>query len=503
MENKNYEKQLPDVFNELKEIRRKQALQNSKQYAKQQTMCKANNEKESIKKIIQQKEEIQQKTSTKKILQTQINEKVKRQNQTRKRVKEKKQNEDFNYDIYQSYGKAEIIDHKFNAIGAILGILFFILFMTTIKSNYIFATSKEEEKKIIGTYEENDNPIDLMECVSQNISEVVKKEIVTETIVFEREVEYIEDSQFPKDKQRIAQEGKDEHREITYVRSYENETLIDEIIISDVLVQAMEKSIIYVGTSEFLQNNKVHIGDKLYTTEKIPLMSEPKEDCEQICSIYEYIDVTLQAVYEEWCKINVDGFEGYVKSEKLTSAIVTPEIVEKNRLKRLSLTVKMDMELNKPSGLTKEDFKKVLSQNINDVYRIFENNAELFFEIEQKYNINGIFIASIGIHESNWGTSRIAKDKNNLFGYGAYDSSPYASSVTFESYAYGIEYLAKMLTKYYINEPGKILYDGEIAVGTYYNGPTVTGVNVRYASDPNWANAVYEIMSGLYAKLEY
>ena len=33
MENKNYEKQLPDVFNELKEIRRKQVLQNNKQYA--------------------------------------------------------------------------------------------------------------------------------------------------------------------------------------------------------------------------------------------------------------------------------------------------------------------------------------------------------------------------------------------------------------------------------------------------------------------------------------
>ena len=497
MENKNYEKQLPDVFNELKEIRKKQALQNNKQYEKKQINSKKNvkklNNVNSLFEIVKVKEIINSKIQIK----PELKRKIQKSNGTRKL------NEEFNYDIYQSFGKAEIIDHKFNAIGAILGILFFVLFMTTIKSNYIFATSKEEEKKIIGTYEKNEDPIDLMECVSQNISEVMKKEIITETIVFEREIEYIEDNQFPKDEQRIAEEGKDELREVTYVRSYENDNLINEIIISDVLKQEMSKAVIYVGTSEFLKNNKAYIGDILYTTEKIPLMSEPKENSEQICSIYEYIDVILKSVHEDWCKIIVDGYEGYVKSEKLTSAIVKPEIIEKNRLKRLSLTAKIDMALNKPSGLTRQDFKKVLSQNINDVYRIFENNAELFFEIEQKYNINGIFIASIGIHESNWGTSRIAKDKNNLFGYGAYDSSPYASSVTFESYAYGIEYLAKMLTKYYINEPGTIIYDGEIAVGTYYNSPTVSGVNVRYASDPNWANAVYEIMSGLYSKLNH
>ena len=31
------------------------------------------------------------------------------------------------------------------------------------------------------------------------------------------------------------------------------------------------------------------------------------------------------------------------------------------------------------------------------------------------------------------------------------------------------------------------------AAGTYYNGPTLSGINTRYASDKNWANAVFLI----------
>ncbi len=47
--------------------------------------------------------------------------------------------------------------------------------------------------------------------------------------------------------------------------------------------------------------------------------------------------------------------------------------------------------------------------------RFFEQNADYFYYVEKQYNINGVFVAAIGIHESNWGTSKIAKDKKNLF----------------------------------------------------------------------------------------
>ena len=158
------------------------------------------------------------------------------------------------------------------------------------------------------------------------------------------------------------------------------------------------------------------------------------------------------------------------------------------------------MQLNKPSGLTLEQFKKVLSDS-KDTNKIFEKNAEYFYYIEKQYNINGVFVASVGIHESAWGTSKIAMQKNNLFGYGAYDSNPYNGAYNFSNYSESIDLLARVFVKYYLNPAGTSIYGGEKAVGTYYNGATLNGINTKYASDKNWSNAVFSYMQYLYNKL--
>ena len=165
------------------------------------------------------------------------------------------------------------------------------------------------------------------------------------------------------------------------------------------------------------------------------------------------------------------------------------------------IVVNIEMQLNKISGLTLNDYKNIFSNLSSDTNNIFKDNYKTFYNVEKKYNINGIFLASIAIHESNWGTSQIAQDKKNLFGYGAYDDTPYESSYEFESYAEGIETVAKSLVKYYINPPGTKIYDGETASSWYYNGPTLSGVNTRYASDKDWHKKVYSYMELLYNKL--
>ena len=175
------------------------------------------------------------------------------------------------------------------------------------------------------------------------------------------------------------------------------------------------------------------------------------------------------------------------------------QISEKTKQQLLS-GLGFNMQLNKPSGLTLEQFKKVLSDS-KDINKIFSDNAEYFYYIEKQYNINGIFVAAVGIHESAWGTSKIALQKNNLFGYGAYDSSPYNSAYTYNDYSQSIDLIARVFVKYYLNPKGTSIYGGETALGTYYNGPTLTGVNTRYATDKNWANAVFLHMKYLYNKL--
>lgn len=408
------------------------------------------------------------------------------------RTRPKELNQEKKEDVY-------IPNHKFNAIGAIIGILFVVLFFSSIHSNYIFATT-EKEKVAIKEFETNESTIDMMEIISENISEFTKKEIITEEIEIPYETETLENDLLPKDETNIVQVGKTGTLSRTSILTYENNELINESIINELVEVESVKEIIEIGTSEFLADNQVHVGDTMYTTEEVKMFQSPEDEIE-MCYIYQFIDLKILSEKDGLAKIAIDGLEGYIDSSKITSENITPGIAEKSRIQRILIGLTPEMLLNTPSGLTKEDFIKVLSGNPNDKNKIFEQNAELFYDVEQKYNVNGLFLASIAIHESNWGTSNIANEKKNLFGYGSYDSSAFSSSYTFDSYGNGIEVLAKVLAKYYLNEAGTQIYDNEIAVGSYYNGATVAGVNKRYASDQNWSEKVYNTMVSLYKKL--
>lgn len=397
------------------------------------------------------------------------------------------------------FNRVYVVDHRFNAAGIITGVLFLIIFITSINGNYIFAKTKDE-KVAIGKFEENKQEIDLMNTISTNISAFTKKEIINKEIDIEFETKYVETNLLPKDEQKTVQEGKVGKIEQTLIQTFENNSLSREDIINEITKQEPVEQIIEVGTSEFLKKNKVHINDVMYTTEEIELY-KTKEVNEILGYIYPFINVTILSEENGIAKVAVDGTEGFVKSKFITSEAVTPGIAEKCRIQRIAVNVNPEMKLNTASGLTKEDFKKVLSGNSGDTNKIFENYAEVFYNVEQKYGVNGIFIAAIGIHESNWGTSNISRQKKNLFGYGSYDSSAFESAYTFESYEYGIDMVAKVMAKHYLNSEGVEIFDNEVSTGMYYNGPTVSGVNVRYASDPNWANRVYEIMVSLYEKL--
>ena len=350
-------------------------------------------------------------------------------------------------------------------------------------------------------FETNENTLDVMQIINENSSIVKKQEVAIEEREVEFEVIYKENASLPKGEEQIVQPGIKGKEEVNVIRTYENDIVVDEKIVKATPLEPYIEQIVDVGTSEFLAKHNVHIGDTLYVTDNVELKESDKEQAITKSTITKSLDIKLVEVSEEWCKITFDGAEGFVKSQYLTSASTTPSIVEANRIQRIKQNVSINMALNKPSSLTLEDFKKVLSSDSRDKNKIFESNAEVFYNLEAKYNINALFVASVGVHESAWGTSKIATDKKNLFGFGAYDSSPYNSAYPFTTYQEGIELVAKSFVKYYINPAGTKIYDNETAKGTYYNGPTVSGINVRYASDTGWATKVFNTMQSFYNKL--
>ena len=381
----------------------------------------------------------------------------------------------------------------------IVGLAVFFPKNTSFTQSY----AKEENIEEISEYELNRHRLNIQNIISENADMDRVKEQVTEEPDIEFETEYNNNPSLPKSEEIVTQEGSLGKENVTAIKTYENGNFVEEIILDkEKLVEPVSK-VIEVGTSEFLAKNKVHIGDTMYFVDTANLKETADSSSTDVAEVKKSLDVKLlELPNEDWCKVSFDNIEGYVKTSNLTSSYTTPNIIEKNRIQRILIKVNIDMELNKTSGLTLNDYKKIFTGISSDTNKIFQDNYTAFYNAEKKYNINGIFLASIAIHESAWGTSQISIEKKNLFGYGSYDATPYESSFEFADYSEGIETVAKSLVKYYLNPSGTKIYDGETAAAWYYNGPTLKGVNTRYASDADWHSKVFSYMETLYNRLQ-
>ena len=423
-------------------------------------------------------------------------------NKYKQRPKIEKKN--FNFSFNQNATMYKSYDLKLSHI--IVGCSLLIVGLAVCfpkNTSFTQSYAKEEVIEEASEYELNRHRLNIQNIISENADLGRVKEQITE----EREVEFITEynnnPSLPKSEEIVKREGVPGKDNVTAVRTYENENLIEEIILNrETLVEPVSK-VIDIGTSEFLAKHKVHIGDVMYLVKTASLKENPDDNANDVAEIKQSLDVKLlELPSEEWCKVAYDSIEGYIRTVNLTSAYSTPNIIEKNRIQKILIKVDIDMELNRTSGLTLNDYKKIFTNLPNDRNNIFEDNYATFYNVEKKYNINGIFLASIAIHESAWGTSQIASEKKNLFGYGSYDATPYESSFVFEDYSDGIETVAKSLVKYYLNPLGTKIYDGETAVASFYNGPTLRGVNTRYASDSQWYTKVFGYMQTLYNRLQ-
>ena len=100
--------------------------------------------------------------------------------------------------------------------------------------------------------------------------------------------------------------------------------------------------------------------------------------------------------------------------------------------------------------------------------------------VQNTYGVNAAMILSVAINESGWGISKIAQEKNNLFGLNAVDTSPGQSANTYSSPADCVEQFAKYyMSKGYL-DPQDWRYYGGIF------GNKEIGIGVKYASDPYW-----------------
>ncbi len=101
--------------------------------------------------------------------------------------------------------------------------------------------------------------------------------------------------------------------------------------------------------------------------------------------------------------------------------------------------------------------------------------GDTFVAVQEEHSVDALYQAAHAVHESAWGTSTIAQDKGNLFGWGAEDSDPYGGAKRFDSFEDCVWYVMEQVKELYLT-PGDFRY----------NGPNLDGMNVYYATDDEW-----------------
>lgn len=354
--------------------------------------------------------------------------------------------------------------------------------------------------------EKYSNTIDINNIIQNNLNNESKEIIETQVVELEYETQYQNNPNLPKGKVQILQQGQDGKQELIIKKTYKGEELIEDEQIGRRVVTATVDRIVEVGTSSYYDSHKIKVGDTVYSTPyELDIKKEAEKDSEVIIKIDQDSKLIIEKKNKNWYYVKYDTYYGWVESDCVTYIVPNNftfnNTTEEHSKDELLNTLNKNMQLNKPSGLTLEQFEKIFADEIKDKNGVFKENAKYFYYIEQSYGINGVFVAAIGIHESAWGTSKIATNKKNLFGYGAYDMNAYSSAYSYNGYAAGIDMIARVLVKNYLNPKGTSIYNGEVATGKYYNGCTLAGVNKKYATDKNWANGVYTWMKYLYNKL--
>lgn len=392
---------------------------------------------------------------------------------------------------------------------ALMSCSIIIIMITAVFSLKIFATDENKNTINSNKFEtiKNENPINIEKILEENIKNEVVQEMFVEEIDLEYTTEYKNNASLPKGTIQVIQEGREGKQNIIIIKKYKNEELISEEIVAENLLKASINKIVEIGTGSGINNYEASVGDTVYVTSNLlAVRLEPNSETEKLCTLKKGTSVKIKKIENsDWIYISSSESNGYVPIDCITN--INPNGVNETGFNNKTNTyskntliqdLSFNMNLNKPSGFSLEQFKKVLGSQISDKNNVFKENAEYFYYAEKQYRINGVFLAAVGIHESAWGTSRISLDKKNLFGYGAFDSNPYGGAYSFSTYSEGIDLLARVFVKYYINPNGTKIYEGNVANGKFYNGNTISSINIKYASDKNWANSVYKWMQHLY-----
>ena len=137
--------------------------------------------------------------------------------------------------------------------------------------------------------------------------------------------------------------------------------------------------------------------------------------------------------------------------------------------------ISKNMDLTKRTGLSREDFIKLISSVKADTSGFFKKNAGKIYDLCEKYSINEIFFCGLISAESGW---NIASNHRRTHNYISLMSK--GKLIKYNSVDEGLEVAAQKLHYNYLTPGGK-----------FYHGKTLSGVKTCFCPSSSWVGLVY------------
>lgn len=171
--------------------------------------------------------------------------------------------------------------------------------------------------------------------------------------------------------------------------------------------------------------------------------------------------------------------EKKVKKEKQDEIKNVEQDVKNKSTGKIKVSISREMDLTKRTGLSKEQFKKLIKNVPQDSSKFFYNNADIIYDLCANYQINEIFFCGLISAESGW---NIVGNHRKTHNYVSLMSG--GKLIHYSSTSEGLTVAAKVLHNNYLTPKGK-----------FYGGKTLAGVQKKYCPSGSWIGLVYGRMN--------
>lgn len=166
--------------------------------------------------------------------------------------------------------------------------------------------------------------------------------------------------------------------------------------------------------------------------------------------------------------------------DNISEDVVEEKLEESKNYRSIEeIEISKDMDLTISTGISKEDFKKLMKNLKFDTSRFFYENSDIIYDLCQKYELNEIFFCGLIAGEAGWDISERHRNNCNYI-----SMMSKGRLIKYTTTKEGLEAAAKLLHTKYFSEGGM-----------YYSGKTLEDVQKMFCpKSSKWVNLIYDCM---------